>query len=476
MADMYSYNGVKLAKVPVMHEGCKYGIIFYDEEDKCYYWFCSSEKFFLDGNQYMIPASATWGGNASREGAGYWSTAVFTPEESVETPDYYIVAHTGNIIWSSVDICQKDTETVVYRTTKPLQYPTISFTGNSKLYYVNAEPENLVCKATVNDGGTLSWAWYEGDVVVSTESLLTPPTDTVGEKTYFCVVTNDTEGQKLTTTSKTVTIRVREFFPLRECINWILPGLCSRPLPVSVREPVAYLYNGVRLPPIPNDTNLPCLLLTYDNFTGSGGTYNYFAWVSSAPWQKAIIGYQMTEAGYGYAYGYDAKTDSWGYASKWEDDKYPPIFTPTNPIWANRDVLNRDGSIYLAASASIPVYEDTPTAYLYNGVKLVALPEWDKAKYPYAFMWTEGEEYWLEVVPDKPFAHTDENGELRVSFVHGDWYSNHYMAEDKWNPHTPQDGTGEIRFSYLVWSNVDIYNQDNGSLAFAASTPVPVSE
>lgn len=244
MADMYSYNGVKLAKVPVMHEGCKYGIIFYDEEDKCYYWFCSSEKFFLNGNQYMIPASATWGGNASREGAGYWSTAVFTPEESVETPDYYIVAHTGNITWSSVDICQKDTETVAYRTTKPLQYPTISFTGNSKLYYVNAEPENLVCKATVNDGGTLSWAWYEGDVVVSTESLLTPPTDTVGEKTYFCVVTNDTEGQKLKTTSKTVTIRVREFFPLRECINWLLPGLCSRPLPVGATAMWETLFEG----------------------------------------------------------------------------------------------------------------------------------------------------------------------------------------------------------------------------------------
>ena len=260
MADMYSYNGVKLAKVPVMHEGCKYGVIFYDEEDACYYWFCSSEKFFLDGNQYMIPASATWGGNASREGAGYWSTAVFTPEESVETPDYYIVAHTGNITWSSVDICQKDTETVAYRTTKPLQYPTISFTGNSKLYYVNAESENLVCKATVNDGGTLSWAWYEGDAVVGTESSFTPPTDIIGEKTYFCVVTNDTEGQKLTTTSKTVTIRVREFFPLRECINWLLPGLCSRPLPLGAREPVAYLY---KVEPVTEDVPIGNIAIGY---------------------------------------------------------------------------------------------------------------------------------------------------------------------------------------------------------------------
>lgn len=235
MADMYRYGGVKLAQVPAMPEGCSYGVIFYDGEDACYYWFCSSEMFFLDGDKYMIPASASYGGNAAKEGASAWNAATFTPEESEEVPDYYIVANTGNIIWSSADICQKDSDTVVFPTTKPLQYPTITFTGSSKLYCIGAAADSLVCNATVNDGGTLSWAWYEGETVVGTGNTFTPPTDTLGERSYFCIVTNTTEGELLTTTSGTVTIRVRELFDIRECIEWLLAGLCSRPLPVRMQ-------------------------------------------------------------------------------------------------------------------------------------------------------------------------------------------------------------------------------------------------
>ena len=238
MADIYRYGGVKLAQVPAMPEGCSYGMIFYDEEDACYYWFCSSEMFFLDGDKYMIPASASYGGNAAKEGASAWNAATFTPEESEEVPDYYIVANTGNIIWSSADICQKDSDTVVFPTTKPLQYPTITFRGSSKLYCIGAAADSLVCNATVNDGGTLSWAWYEGETVVGTGNTFTPPTDTLGERSYCCVVTNTTEGELLTTTSGTVTIRVRELFDIRECIEWLLAGLCSRPLPMSQKQDV----------------------------------------------------------------------------------------------------------------------------------------------------------------------------------------------------------------------------------------------
>lgn len=123
------------------------------------------------------------------------------------------------------------------------------------------------------------------------------------------------------------------------------------------RVPVAYLYNGVRLPPIPNSNNLLCLMVSYDNFSGSSGTKNYYAWVSSAPWQKAVLGYQMTETGSGYCYAYDADTDSWAYASKWENDVYPPVFSPMNPMWTNQAVLNKDGTVYLEASDPVPVYE-----------------------------------------------------------------------------------------------------------------------
>lgn len=354
MADMYRYGGVKLAQVPAMPEGCSYGMIFYDEEDACYYWFCSSEMFFLDGDKYMIPASASYGGNAAKEGASAWNAATFTPEESEEVPDYYIVANTGNIIWSSADICQKDSDTVVFPTTKPLQYPTITFTGSSKLYCIGAAADSLVCNATVNDGGTLSWAWYEGETVVGTGNTFTPPTDTLGERSYFCIVTNTTEGELLTTTSGTVTIRVRELFDIRECIEWLLAGLCSRPLPMGAREPVAYLYNGVRLPGLPEEWNpethpFACL------FTTGGNVYTLRMMPSDSYYttyfNKRVF---MSDNGCLEATNVTGDTDRFTLTER-TGGVYISLTDKT--IWVNFDLVNEDGSIFLAASDPIPVYE-----------------------------------------------------------------------------------------------------------------------
>lgn len=363
MADMYRYGGVKLAQVPAMPEGCSYGMIFYDEEDACYYWFCSSEMFFLDGDKYMIPASASYGGNAAKEGASAWNAATFTPEESEEVPDYYIVANTGNIIWSSADICQKDSDTVVFPTTKPLQYPTITFTGSSKLYCIGAAADSLVCNATVNDGGTLSWAWYEGETVVGTGNTFTPPTDTLGERGYCCVVTNTTEGELLTTTSGTVTIRIKELFDIRECIEWLLAGLCSRPLPMGAREPVAYLYNGVRLPDIntvwtDKETYPYALIWDFSEPTGTDGAYLLLLSEKALTVSDGVLG----------AFGCRvASTLTVVGHSEWpqlEEKDY----TGTNhgagywitipEIWTNHDILLADGTLYLAASdPPVPVYE-----------------------------------------------------------------------------------------------------------------------
>lgn len=352
MADMYRYGGVKLAQVPAMPEGCSYGMIFYDEEDACYYWFCSSEMFFLDGDKYMIPASSSYGGNAAKEEASAWNAATFTPEESEEVPDYYIVANTGNIIWSSADICQKDSDTVVFPTTKPLQYPTITFTGSSKLYCIGAAADSLVCNATVNDGGTLSWAWYEGETVVGTGNTFTPPTDTLGERSYCCVVTNTTEGELLTTTSGTVTIRVRELFDIRECIEWLLAGLCSRPLPMGAREPVAYLYNGVRLPGLPEEWNPVThpFAFMYRSVNGYRVIFSenpFYETADDGTWLICVtVGEPALQANF-------AGTE-W---KDWETVRISRICSAAVVTWANFDVVDSEGNTILAASDPVPVYE-----------------------------------------------------------------------------------------------------------------------
>lgn len=347
MADMYSYSGVKLPVLPEFPDGCGYGIIFYDEEDSCYYLFCSSEKFLYDEDKYMIPATASYGGYAAKEGASYWNGATFTPSESEETPDYYFVANTGNISWSSVEICQKDTETVVYKTTKPLQYPTITFTGSSKLYRVGAEADALVCDATVGDGGTLSWAWYEGETVVGTESSFTPPTDAVSEKSYFCVVTNTTEGQSLTTTSSTVTIQVKELFPIREFVSWLLPALSSHPLPVSVREPVTWLYNGVRLPGLP-EWDRETYLYAYIGYSKLSHRY--------ALKLLTDIAYTSDGTGMYYDYDYGYRNGDVGWTDNGESTR-EEAYDIDSVIWANFDVIGSAGTVLVEASNPIPVYE-----------------------------------------------------------------------------------------------------------------------
>lgn len=120
------------------------------------------------------------------------------------------------------------------------------------------------------------------------------------------------------------------------------------------RVPVAYLYNGVRLPPAPSHDSavLPYMMLAKDNYFG-GGEGNYYLWLSSAPWVKGILGCTIEKPSSGFSYA--KSTDSWEQAEKWVDGS--PFFAPSNPIWANYDVLNSDGTLYLAASEAVPIYE-----------------------------------------------------------------------------------------------------------------------
>lgn len=183
-------------------------------------------------------------------------------------------------------------------------------------------------------------------------------------------------------------------------------------------------------------------------------------------------------------------------------------------MWANHDVLNTDGSVYLAASDPVPIggsvpapsvptpsidptamllgwligkriagqrgnEKKEPVAYLYNGVRLPDINKvWtDKETYPYvAIGGSSSGSYNLMAFSELP-RHKSPEG-----FYREDGEKLHYCSWSRpvnfsnwiqpsvnpWENLTTGIGT-------LKWSNFDVYDQD-GNIKLAASDPVPVYE
>lgn len=128
-------------------------------------------------------------------------------------------------------------------------------------------------------------------------------------------------------------------------MNWkqaFALGLCS--VGEYKGEPVAHLYNGTQLPALPewdketypyalivwNKNNSEYMLLLQDSkeTVDADGEYMLF-------YESGIF--------------YRANNGAWEIASA---DSYDAV----KPIWANYDILDSNGSVYLAASDPIPVY------------------------------------------------------------------------------------------------------------------------
>ena len=115
----------------------------------------------------------------------------------------------------------------------------------------------------------------------------------------------------------------------------------------SVKKPVAYLYNGVQYPPLPEwDKKTHPYVFIGHNFIMTPILY-----VAS----EITHGYD--DSGIWVVYGvriatYDRTANAWT-----ESDGAESYQNVSRIDWANFDVLNSDGSVYLAASDPIPVYE-----------------------------------------------------------------------------------------------------------------------
>ena len=107
-------------------------------------------------------------------------------------------------------------------------------------------------------------------------------------------------------------------------------------------------------------------------------------------------------------------------------------------------------------------------SYLYNGVELPALPEWDKTKYPYAVITQHlgGTQYWLKIF-SKPVVDRVGYGKCRQATC--------ISTSTAWGDFTEETDFGEdgTTITLIVWTNHDVYLADR-TLYMAASDPIPV--
>lgn len=131
---------------------------------------------------------------------------------------------------------------------------------------------------------------------------------------------------------------------MRSFAAGVIMGLCGKALPIpgSKREPVAYLYNGVRLPGLPewDRETYPYAVIVQNNLSG-----DYFLMADDETFAANADG--------------DTIRPITGVAYAIENGEWVSSVGRINckAIWANHDILNPDGSVYLAASEPVPVYE-----------------------------------------------------------------------------------------------------------------------
>ena len=121
-------------------------------------------------------------------------------------------------------------------------------------------------------------------------------------------------------------------------------------------------------------------------------------------------------------------------------------------------------------SSPLPISQKEPVAYLYNGVRLPALPEWDRETYPYAVIIGEGYLWVTSVIPTVGYGATDISGKHEV-----------YSAQDGKYVKTSEGDKANNINALPIWGSVDIYYDDyvpdaGGTVFLAASDPIPVYE
>lgn len=136
---------------------------------------------------------------------------------------------------------------------------------------------------------------------------------------------------------------------MKSFVKGILLGLCGYPLPQGEKEPVAYMYNGVRFPAVPVVDGRPFEAILVNEY------WTDYVAVSLEPTRNPANGGRLiTQEGSLYVQ-YRLEDGEW----KKRHSSIIPSKTDLggDTIWCNFDLYNMDGSLYLPKSDPIPVYE-----------------------------------------------------------------------------------------------------------------------
>ena len=135
-----------------------------------------------------------------------------------------------------------------------------------------------------------------------------------------------------------------------------------------------------------------------------------------------------------------------------------------------------------------PPTDPAPTTYLYNGIELPALPEWDKQTYPYAFIEHEhnGSNSAL-YISTKPLVCKYVKGygntlypedDSKLSYKEGYLRRNKELVTD-FEFYSEYENRSRIEFvgqDNIIWANHTIMDRDDGHTVVEATDPIPVYE
>ena len=124
-----------------------------------------------------------------------------------------------------------------------------------------------------------------------------------------------------------------------------------------------------------------------------------------------------------------------------------------------------------------------PTAYLYNGIRLPALPEWDREKYPYAVIYTRsltenGSGLTLLSFVSTKLSFVDNTADALTIDETTEFLAKIYHLENgEWVIKT-EDAMVNL-YMYLgvtIWANYDVLNYADTTVHLSASDPIPIYE
>ena len=172
-----------------------------------YQWYSNTKNSTKDGTAVKDATESTYTPSTKKNGTVYYYCVVTNTNKELN----------GNQTATAVS----DTAKIVVSTRKNAETPSVSGPNNAT-YYKGKAAKAMEVKASVKDGGTLSYQWYsntknstkDGSVIKdATKSTYTPSTASVGTTYYYCVVTNTNNSvngdQAVSITSRAAKITVK---------------------------------------------------------------------------------------------------------------------------------------------------------------------------------------------------------------------------------------------------------------------------